>query len=101
MGFADARARLVDALFAHLGEDATWEGVADPVRVITRDEDQQFGGEIEIIGQTLVFRVRRSEVAEPQEGQLVTTTADSAQYRVLAEAKKDRRGVWHVPMEEL
>ncbi|MHA3791457.1 head-tail joining protein [Sphingomonas sp. YL-JM2C] len=99
MSFSSARTRAIDAIFAHLGEEAIWEGVADPVRVIARDEDQQFGGEIEIVADTHILRVRRSEVASPTAGQVVTLIESGESFTVMGAPKIDRRRVWRCEVE--
>lgn len=99
MSFPAALERQQAAIFARLGEDATWEGAAGPVRVIRRDEDRQFGGEIEIVAEAHVFRVRRSEVDSPTAGQTVTLADSGESFTVMGTPKLDRRRVWHCEMD--
>jgi hypothetical protein len=101
MSFLQALERQQAAIFARLGEDADWEGVDLPVRVLRREADEQVGfthGAALIDGHRL--RVRKSEVDAPSEGQLVQILDDQGfsiedgKFRVVGEPKLDRRRVW-------
>lgn len=107
MNFAERVARQQESVFRTFGEDATWEGVTDPVRVIRKEADEEMRldrGELVITGR--LIRVRQSEVAEPAQGQLVQILDDdgnpvsSAAYSVSGEPQLDRKGVWHCPVLE-
>lgn len=101
MSFAERVARQQTAVFRALGEDATWEGLADPVRVrlIERDEEARFDAAEAVVTSRFLL-VRRSEVSEPEEGQAVQLldAAGSAVagglFRVIGEPRIDRKGVW-------
>lgn len=106
MSFAGAQERLQQAVFDRLGEDATWSGIADPVRVIRReaDEDLRLGeGSVMVTGRSI--RVRKAQVAAPAEGDTAQildaagAAAAGALYSVAGEPKLDRKGVWHCPVE--
>lgn len=95
MSFPQARERMTNAVFARLGEDAEWAGVADPVRVILTQQDETLRFDRAVqrqMGQML--RVRRAEVAAPALGDVVTLQHDSSQWAVIAEPELLRHGVW-------
>ncbi len=101
MGFRDAIGRMESAVFDRLGEDATWTGVVEPVRVRRREADeelQQTYGEIVATGRSI--RVRKSEVDAPAEGDEVQILDDDgnpvagAAYTVTGEPELDRTDVW-------
>ena len=71
MAFVDSLERQQEAVFARLGEDADWEGITDPVRVILRHSEEVIGLAVD---DSVPNRVRRSEVASPAEGQEVTVS---------------------------
>ena len=106
MSFTEAAARLQEAVFRRLGEDAQWEGVDDPVRVIRREYDEQgrFDESVAIVTVRRI-RVRRSEVRVPADGQAVqlldAAGADIAggAYVVDGEPEIDRKGVWSCPVK--
>lgn len=100
--FAERVARAEEAVFRTFGEDATWAGLADPVRVIRREADEPLRldyGETIVSGRML--RVRKSEVEAPAEGDEVQVLdADGApvadaKFAVSGEPRLDRKGVWH------
>lgn len=96
-----AQARLQAAVFARLGEAATWTGVAGNVRVLRREADEELhldrGTIIEDGGR---IRVRQSEVAAPAVGNEVQildvdgNPVAGALYTVSGEPQLDRKGVW-------
>ncbi|AJP72270.1 head-tail joining protein [Sphingomonas hengshuiensis] len=103
MSFPELRAALVDSVFAELGEDARWSGVADPVRVRRKsaDEDETIG-RLGIIATSEVLRVRKSDVAAPAKGDLVDMLDDAGvetgeQLRVSGEPRILRNLVWEMP----
>lgn len=101
MTFAESVARSQAAIFRALGEDATWTGVAGPVRVRRREEDEELRldqGELVAIGRWI--RVRKSEVPAPAEGDQVQIL-DAAgnpvageMFTVAGEPELDRTAVW-------
>lgn len=107
MSFAGAADRLQAAVFARLGEDATWSGIFGTVRVRRReyDEESHLGeGGAEILTVRFI-RVRESEVAAPAEGDEVQILGDGGVpvagglYRVSGEPEIDRKRVWRCPVE--
>ena len=99
MAFAQARERLQSGIFARLGEDALWAGLADPVRVRLAEKDEIASfGETELMLASLVLRVRRQDVDAPTVGDLVVLSASGRRLRVSAEARLDANGVWSAPV---
>lgn len=103
MSFPELRALLVDGVFAELGEDARWSGVADPVRVRRKsaDEDETIG-RLGIIAATEVLRVRKSQVAAPAKGDVIdildTAGVETGErLRVSGEPRIRRNLVWEMP----
>lgn len=105
MSFSGSRARLVDAVFARLGEDARWGIMAFPVRVRWRsqDEDAPFDRAVEIV-QANFIRVRRSEVAQPEVGDVIALLDEAGEptgeeFTVIAAPKLSRNRVWVCEVE--
>lgn len=95
MSFAGAVERQQSAVFRTLGEDATWPGVTDPVRVRFAERDDLAGwGESRAVQRTRFVRVRQSEVSQPEEGQVLTRVLTGEQLRVFGEPTLDRKRVW-------
>ncbi len=90
MSWASLLARQQAAVYAALGEDAQWEGVADPVRVIQRDEDTLIGVAVD---DRCFLRVRQSEVPAPAQGQLVEL-ADGRRFTLTGTPMLDRKRQW-------
>lgn len=95
MSFAERVARMQEAVFRTLGEDATWSGVEPDVRVRFREQDgvEGFGGSQILIAETYIM-VRRSQVPSPAVGDVVTLRASELSYRVTADPTIDRKGRW-------
>jgi hypothetical protein len=101
MSFAEALVRQQEAIFARLGEDATWAGVTGTVRVRRRehDEESRFDQASEVLTVRAIL-VRRSEVRTPADGNEVQILDDAGEavpdalYVVDGEPEMDRRGVW-------
>ena len=105
MSFAEAQARLQQAVFDRLGEDATWTGVDAPVRVIRREYDEEGRFDVAVQVPTVRrLRVRKSEVPVPADGDeaqildALGEPVDGAFYRVAGEPQLDRKGVWTCPV---
>lgn len=104
MNFPQAKARLEQAVFDRLGEDATWEGTADPVRIrcFVADEELRLGSGV-VIQTGVTIKVRKSEVAAPQQDQQVQVLDESGSpladglFVVNGEPQLDRKGVWRCP----
>jgi len=101
MSFLEAQARLQAAVFERLGEDAIWSGIADPVRVRRREDDEELRldrGSIVATGR--LIKVRQIEVATPTAGDTVQVLDEDgspisgALYTVTGEPMLDRKGVW-------
>jgi hypothetical protein len=102
VSFAGPQGRLQESVFARLGEDAAWEGLALPVKVIRREEDVEVGlGEAGEIVTARTWKVRRSEVAAPERGQAVQLLDAQGLpdplglFRVISDPKLDRKGRWN------
>lgn len=93
--FAERVARMQDAVFQTLGEDASWTGVDQTVRVRhrTMDDVEGFGGG-QVLVTSEVIMARRSEVPSPAVDDIVTLAKSGLQYRVTAKPKVDRKGRW-------
>lgn len=98
MDFPEHRRRLTDRAFATFGEDASWSGIAAPVRVRTAsiDAEQRFGNALVARPSTVVL-VRSWEVAAPVKGDRVTLASGVA-YQVGDRPLRDERGVWRCPV---
>ena len=80
-GLSERRARLLDAVYRTFGEAATWSPVAGgaaltPTVIRAPGEQIMSFGDSEVAVPVLIVRVRRSEVAEPQEGDTVAVTIE-------------------------
>lgn len=95
MSFAQALVRQQAAIFDRLGEDAGWTGISGTVRVIFRhyDEDARLG-QGSIVSRRHFIRVRKSEVAAPASGNIVTPQESGGSYKICAEPMLNRKGVW-------
>ncbi len=98
MTFADAASRMHDAIFDREGEDALWKaagaGEGVPVKVLADMPDTVAGiGDESVVLRTTVFRVRKSEIAVPAVGDVVTVF--DTDFTVDAEPRLDKyRQVW-------
>lgn len=101
MSFSESVARSQAAIFRALGEDATWTGVAGPVRIRRREEDEEIRldqGELVATGRRI--RVRKSEVPDPAEGNQVQildaagNPVAGALFTVAGAPELDRTAVW-------
>lgn len=106
MSFAERVERQQDAVFRTLGEDASWSGIAEPVRVIRREADEELRLERgAIVATGRVLRVRRAEVPEPAEGdeaQILDAAGAPVAgelFRVTGEPMLDRKGAWVCQIE--
>lgn len=88
MGWSEKQTRLQAAVFASLGLDATWNGVA--VRVIVRDQDEAFG---RTVVDSVTLRVRQTEVPTPATGDTVEID-DGRTFEVIGEPLLDRKLNW-------
>lgn len=82
--------RALASIYSRLGHVAQWEGVADPVRVILRDRDEQFG---ETVSDNITIRVRKSEVVQPESGDDVTLEDERA-YQIIGTPLLNRKREW-------
>lgn len=95
MSFAAIVDRQQAAVFRTLGEDATWTGVADPVRIRCAERDDLAGwGEGRAVVRTRFVRVRRSEVPNPADGDVVTRSETGDLLKVIGDPTLDRKRVW-------
>ena len=94
MRFAEGRARLQNAVFATLGEDAVWAGtIPCRVRVMSEDDTAPFGSGSRLIVTSLVVRVRQSEVPDPRIDDEIGFP-DGRVLRVTSDPMIDANGVW-------
>ena len=92
--FDDAVARQQAAIFDRLGADATWDGSAEPVRVIQRDYDDDVRiGRAAIIAGRVIIKVRKSEIATPEADHVVIIGSDS--FKIIGDPMLDRKKVWN------
>lgn len=102
MSFAGVVERQQAAVFRRLGEDATWSGVADPVRVRFAERDDVIGwGEGQVVERARFVRVRAVEVAAPVKGDLVVWTDKARTFEVIETPTLDRKGVWTCGVKEI
>lgn len=95
MSFAEAVARQQDAVFRRLGEDATWSGIDDPVRIRVAEKDEEASWrESQAVVRARYVRVRQSEVSVPAPGQTLIRTTSGESLRVIETPTLDRKGVW-------
>jgi hypothetical protein len=102
VSFAGLQGRLQESVFARLGEDADWEGIALPVRILRREEDVEVAlGDAGEIVTARTWKVRRSEVAAPEQGQAVQLLDPATGlpdplglFRIITDPKLDRKGRW-------
>lgn len=92
MSFTQRLARQQEAIFARLGTDANWPDIAEPVRVIVRENDAVFG---QTVADTVKLRVRQSEVAEPREAQIVEVVETGLFYEIIGTPLLDHKLVWN------
>lgn len=105
MSFSEQRRQMVDAVFDALGEDARWGIMSSTVRVRWRSQDEEspFDRSVEIV-QANFIRVRRSEVAQPEIGDVVVLLDDAGvptgdEFRVIADPQLSRNRVWVCEVE--
>ncbi|MFN3943898.1 MAG: hypothetical protein ACK4K7_03065 [Allosphingosinicella sp.] len=105
MSAAARAARLLEAVLRVHGENADWEGVGI-VRVIARERDVNAGFDYGASIATARFvRVRRAEVASPEEGQIVQLLDEAGapdperRFAVVGEPMLDRKRVWTCTVE--
>lgn len=91
MGWSERQERLQAAVYSSLGLDATWEGLAEPVRVILRDQDAVLG--MAVVDQVTI-RVRRAEVAAPMTGDTVEIVEDRRRFEIIGKPLLDRKMNW-------
>lgn len=94
--------RQQEAVFRRLGEDATWSGVADPVRVRFAERDEMASwSDSRTVHLARFVRVRRSQVPAPASGDVITRTEHGDQQLVVIETPTlDRKGVWLCAVKE-
>lgn len=105
MSFSGPRGRLVDAVFARLGEDALWNGAGLPVRVrlAERDDFERFDRAEQIVTVRYI-RVRVREVAGPERHDTVVMlgedgTPDGRTLRLIATPRLNRNRTWLCEVE--
>jgi hypothetical protein len=103
VSFAEVVERQQDAVFRRLGEDATWSGIADPVRIRFAERDDSLAwSEGRTVALVRFVRVRRSEVASPAIGDVIVRTEQGGQQlEVIETPTLDRKGVWLMGVKEL
>jgi hypothetical protein len=99
MTVLQAFARLVDSLFVKLGMAATFQPRIGPnlaVTVIPKRPDEIIGlGQSDIAADVTLFDLRTSEIAGPQEGDVLRYGGDD--YRIIGTPRRDiHRLIWTV-----
>lgn len=95
MSFAAIVDRQQAAVFRNLGEDATWTGVADPVRIRCAERDDVASwSESRAVQRTRFVKVRRSEKLQPVAGDVVTRLDTGELLKVFGEPTLDKKRVW-------
>lgn len=98
MAFAGTRQEILDAAYAEFGDEASWRvsggGAGIPCTVRRRDPDQVAGsGDTEITVESVLIRVRTSEIAEPAAEDTVQIGTDL--YRIFGQPQaKAHRLEW-------
>lgn len=101
MSFPRARERLQGAIFSRLGEDATWNGTGDVVRVRFAEKDEMASlGDSDILLAGLALRVSRSQVEAPKVGDVVKLSDSGRELRLIGEARLDANAVWTAPVAD-
>ena len=103
MSFAGVVTRQQAAVFRTLGEDAAWTGIAGPVRIRLAERDDLNGwGDGQAVVRVRFVRVRKTEVAAPVAGQIVTRAlTGSPLLKVIGVPRLDRKGVWTCEVKEV
>lgn len=106
MGFAGHRATLIDSVFDELGDPASWDGGATVTIRRAEYDDDMDADRLNVIVRVAYLRVRKSEVALPVKGQIVTMldaagapTGES--FRVSGDPQLRRNAVWSMPVVAL
>jgi hypothetical protein len=93
---ADRRARLLAAVYVSYGEDASWtpgDG-PEPVRIKREEaEDDLSLGQSRVRVDTVVLRVRRTQVSAPAKGDQVVTVDTAESFEVIAKPRLERFGL--------
>lgn len=99
--FKDHLAGLGAAIDQHLGEDATWTGIAGTVRVHDEaaDDTVRYGGN-DVIVSTRVIRVRRTWVPAPKDGDELVLLGTAETLRVTGDPILDEEGFWACTVAE-
>lgn len=102
MSFVERVDRQQAVVFRTFGEDATWSGVSDPVRIRRADRDEEDGwGESRVVVRTRFVRVRQSEVAQPAAEDIVTRTLGGPLLKIIGTPRLDRKRVWTCEVKEV
>lgn len=92
--FSGALARQQDVLFRRFGEDGIWPGITAPVRIRCKEWDDEDGfSESRAVVRVRFLKVRKSQVAQPVDGQLITRE-DGSLLKIVGEPRLNRQGVW-------
>lgn len=91
------RAKLLASLYVTFGEAASWTpvggGAVQSVTVRRNEEDGEAAfGSSAVLGPQTFIRVRSSEVAEPQRGDLVAIVETGETFKVISDPRRERNG---------
>ena len=102
MGFSERREAITDLAFATFGDPAIWGDKPVTIRPKQGEEDDGFGS-VRVVSTSTIIRVRKSEIAEPSVGEIVTIPEGrlAGRYTVRRGALLDTKGVWDCPVEAL
>lgn len=102
MGFSELREALTNRAFETFGDPAEWSGVGHTVMIRPkgRDEDDRFG-QVRVVTRSTIIRVRRSEVPQPEVGDVVAIAVGRlvGRYVVRRGSMLDDKGVWDCPVD--
>lgn len=107
MSFTEARARMDDAVFRRFGEDASYVSphgqVSEGVRIIRKEaDDESRFADSRMIMPTYRIRVRRSDIAKPEEGGRFVLNEDGSELTLVVTGEpmaNARRTIWTVGYE--
>ena len=100
MGLSERREAITDLAFATFGDPATWDDKPVTIRPQQRQEDDGYGP-VRVASTSTIIRVRKSEVPDPQAGNIVVVSTGrlAGRYTVRRGSLLDVKGVWDCPVD--